>query len=169
MALVVARPPVSSPARIDQPAPGVVLSQGEQRIAGIAYAGLRGIQQVEFSADGGETWQMADLLEPAPGPDAWVRWQGTFQLAAGSRARLVARATDGTGESSSKPSACPSRTVAPAGRAWRSRRPDGSGGHQRWGSSATSARARSGSRPPRSGWRRRFTSSASRAPARRRA
>ena len=89
---------VRTMSRIDQPAPGAVLSEGEQRIAGVAYAGLRGIKQVEFSTDGGETWQMADLLEPAPGPDAWVCWQGTFQVAAGGRARLVARATDGTGE-----------------------------------------------------------------------
>jgi DMSO/TMAO reductase YedYZ molybdopterin-dependent catalytic subunit len=89
---------VRSMSRIDQPAPAAVLSPGEQRIAGVAYAGLRGIKQVEFSADGGESWQVAELLEPAPGPDTWVRWQGTFQLAAGSRARLVARATDGTGE-----------------------------------------------------------------------
>jgi hypothetical protein len=89
---------VRTMSRIDQPAPGATLPAGQQRIAGVAYAGLRGIQQVEFSADGGETWQMADILEPAPGPDAWVRWQGTFNLAVGGRARLLARATDGTGE-----------------------------------------------------------------------
>jgi DMSO/TMAO reductase YedYZ molybdopterin-dependent catalytic subunit len=89
---------VRTMSRIDQPAPGAALSSGEQRIAGVAYAGLRGIQQVEFSPDGGQTWQVANLLEPPPGPDAWVRWEGTFQLGAGSRARLLARATDGTGE-----------------------------------------------------------------------
>lgn len=89
---------VRTMSRIDQPAPDAVLSQGELRIAGVAYAGVRGIKQVESSADGDDTWQIADLLEPAPGPDAWVRWQGTFQLPAGSRARLVARATDGSGE-----------------------------------------------------------------------
>ena len=70
-----------------------------RRIAspGIAYAGDRGISKVEFSADEGETWRPADLLEPAPGQDAWVRWQGSFTLQAGEERTLVSRATDGTG------------------------------------------------------------------------
>jgi DMSO/TMAO reductase YedYZ molybdopterin-dependent catalytic subunit len=88
---------VRTMSRIDQPAPGVTREPGQQRIAGIAYAGTRGIQQVEFSADGGDTWHVADLVEPAPGHDTWVRWQGSFELGPGSRTRLVARATDGTG------------------------------------------------------------------------
>jgi DMSO/TMAO reductase YedYZ molybdopterin-dependent catalytic subunit len=89
---------VRTMSRIDQPAPGATLPAGEQRIAGIAYAGVRGIQQVEFSADSGESWHTADILEPPAGHDTWVRWQGSFTLAPGSRTRLVARATDSNGE-----------------------------------------------------------------------
>jgi DMSO/TMAO reductase YedYZ molybdopterin-dependent catalytic subunit len=88
---------VKTMTRIDVPAPGAALRPGPQRIAGIAYAADRGIAKVELSANGGRTWQAATLLEPAPGKDAWVRWEGTFELT-GATTRLVARATDGTGK-----------------------------------------------------------------------
>src|SRR5207302_6335786 len=71
---------VKTMTRIDYPAPGTVLPPGEHRIAGVAYAGDRGVAHVEFSVDGGDTWAFADLLEPAGGRDVWVRWQGQFTL-----------------------------------------------------------------------------------------
>jgi DMSO/TMAO reductase YedYZ molybdopterin-dependent catalytic subunit len=83
--------------RIDVPAPAATLPSGQQRIAGIAYASNRGISQVEYSADGGSTWSVASFLEPQPGPDAWVRWEGSFMLPAGQTVQLVSRATDGQG------------------------------------------------------------------------
>jgi DMSO/TMAO reductase YedYZ molybdopterin-dependent catalytic subunit len=89
---------VKTMTRIDVPAPDAELPPGEHRIAGIAYAGARGVAKVEFSPDGGQTWEVAELLEPAPGRDAWVRWQGRFTLAPGARATLMSRATDRTGE-----------------------------------------------------------------------
>jgi DMSO/TMAO reductase YedYZ molybdopterin-dependent catalytic subunit len=88
---------VKTMTRIDVPARGAALPPGHHRIAGIAYAGDRGIVMVEFSADDGKSWRPADLLEPAPGQDAWVRWQGSFTLQAGEERTLVSRATDGTG------------------------------------------------------------------------
>jgi DMSO/TMAO reductase YedYZ molybdopterin-dependent catalytic subunit len=88
---------VKTMTRIDVPPRDGRLRPGQQRIAGIAYAGDRGIQQVKFSADGGDTWQTADLIDRAAGRDAWVRWQGSFSIAAGAEATLIARATDGTG------------------------------------------------------------------------
>jgi DMSO/TMAO reductase YedYZ molybdopterin-dependent catalytic subunit len=88
---------VKTMTRIDVPAPEAVLPPGEQRVAGVAYAGDRGIAQVEYSADGGLTWQVAEFLEPAAGRDCWVRWEGYFTLPAGTSTILVARATDGTG------------------------------------------------------------------------
>jgi DMSO/TMAO reductase YedYZ molybdopterin-dependent catalytic subunit len=89
---------VKTMTRIDTPARGAELPPGEHRIAGIAYAGDRGIAKVEFSADDGMIWRAAELLEPAPGQDAWVRWQGRFTLEPGADTTLVSRATDGTGE-----------------------------------------------------------------------
>jgi DMSO/TMAO reductase YedYZ molybdopterin-dependent catalytic subunit len=83
--------------RIDVPAPGALLSPGEYNVAGIAYGGDRGIQQVEFSVDGGSTWEVAELLEPPAGRDVWVRWLGTFMLDADGPVSILARATDGDG------------------------------------------------------------------------
>jgi len=94
---------VKTMTRIDVPARDARLQPGPQRIAGIAYAGDRGIQKVEFSADGGQTWHNADVTDPAAARDAWVRWQGRFTIAAGADATLVARATDGTGELQPEP------------------------------------------------------------------
>ncbi len=88
---------VKTMGRIDIPVDGATLPAGQQRIAGIAYAGDRGVDAVEFSADGGQTWQTARFLDPAPGKDAMVRWEGTFTLLPGTTAELVERATDGTG------------------------------------------------------------------------
>src|SRR5437660_1536132 len=53
--------------RIDVPARDARLQPGPQRIAGVAYAGDRGIQKVEFRPDGGQTWQTADVIDPAGG------------------------------------------------------------------------------------------------------
>jgi DMSO/TMAO reductase YedYZ molybdopterin-dependent catalytic subunit len=89
---------VKTMSRIDVPAAAARLQAGSQRIAGVAYAGDRGIQKIEFSADGGETWQDADLIEPAGGRDAWVRWQSRFTIGKGDEVTLISRATDGRGE-----------------------------------------------------------------------
>jgi len=40
---------------------------GTIEVGGHAYAGTRGIERVEVSTDGGETWTEADLSEPLPG------------------------------------------------------------------------------------------------------
>jgi DMSO/TMAO reductase YedYZ molybdopterin-dependent catalytic subunit len=88
---------VKTMTRIDVPAPNATLPPGEHRIAGVAYAGDRGVAKVEFSADGGENWQVAQFIEPAAGRDAWIRWEGRFTVAPSSQITLVARATDYTG------------------------------------------------------------------------
>jgi DMSO/TMAO reductase YedYZ molybdopterin-dependent catalytic subunit len=85
--------------RIDAPAPGALVAPGEHQIAGIAYAGRHGIGRVEHSADGGATWQDADIepIDATGKPDRWVRWRARFTIAPGASATLVARATDGSG------------------------------------------------------------------------
>jgi DMSO/TMAO reductase YedYZ molybdopterin-dependent catalytic subunit len=99
---------VKTMSRIDVPAPGATLASGEQRIAGIAYAGDRGIAYVEYSADGGLTWAVAELLEQPASRDVWVRWQGSFVVQPGQETiTLVARATDGTGQTQPEPFVLP--------------------------------------------------------------
>jgi DMSO/TMAO reductase YedYZ molybdopterin-dependent catalytic subunit len=87
---------IKTMSRIDLPVDGATLPAGQQRVAGVAYAGDRGISQVELSADGGSTWQTASILEPAAGADTMVRWDGKFQMGS-TPVTLVVRATDGTG------------------------------------------------------------------------
>jgi DMSO/TMAO reductase YedYZ molybdopterin-dependent catalytic subunit len=82
--------------RIDSPAPGAKPSAGQNVLSGVAYAGGRGIKRVEYSTDGGEEWHDADMLEPAAGQDAWVRWRGSFAFSPGTKLTLLARATDGS-------------------------------------------------------------------------
>ena len=98
---------VRTMSRIDTPAPGATLPGGATTVAGIAYAGARGVQGVEYSADGGSSWHAARILDPAPGQDRWVRWQGEFTLASGATVKLVARATDGTGALQVEPFSLP--------------------------------------------------------------
>ena len=89
---------VKTMARIDTPADGAMLSAGSQRIAGIAYAGDRGISKVEVTSDGGASWLPVRILEQMPGKDAMVRWETSLPLSRGDTVSLTVRATDGTGE-----------------------------------------------------------------------
>ncbi|HLG72385.1 MAG TPA: molybdopterin-dependent oxidoreductase [Chloroflexota bacterium] len=85
---------VQTMSRIDSPHQGDVVPAGT--VAGIAFAGDRGIQKVELSIDGGKTWQPADLLPPL-GPLTWVFWRTSISLESGPYDVQV-RATDGSGQ-----------------------------------------------------------------------
>ena len=65
-------------------------------IAGIAWAGLRGIAGVEVSTDGGRSWQRAQVQRPLS-PYAWTRWAYRWTPQRAGRHELVCRATDGGG------------------------------------------------------------------------
>jgi DMSO/TMAO reductase YedYZ molybdopterin-dependent catalytic subunit len=88
---------VKTMSRIDLPPGGVDQPPGEYNIAGVAYAGARGISRVEFSADDGITWQTANFVESPIDRDAWVRWIGRFTIEPDVHLTLSSRATDGTG------------------------------------------------------------------------
>ncbi|HLZ27773.1 MAG TPA: molybdopterin-dependent oxidoreductase [Chloroflexota bacterium] len=89
---------IKTMARIDVPADGARLTAGPQRVAGIAYAGARGVQAVELSTDDGGTWRPAAILEPMPGKDAMIRWETALMLPAATTVTLTVRATDGNGD-----------------------------------------------------------------------
>jgi DMSO/TMAO reductase YedYZ molybdopterin-dependent catalytic subunit len=88
---------VKTMSRIDVPGDGQKLAPGRQRIAGVAYAGDRGVGAVQFSADSGRTWNPTVFLEPPLGKDTWVRWTAEFDIAPGQTLSLQCRAIDGNG------------------------------------------------------------------------
>jgi DMSO/TMAO reductase YedYZ molybdopterin-dependent catalytic subunit len=81
--------------RIDTPHKQAPL--GEIPISGVAFAGIRGIQQVEVSVDGGATWQRANL-QPPLSDQTWVFWNWTWRPITPGTHTIIARATDGTGQ-----------------------------------------------------------------------
>ena len=65
--------------------------------AGVAFAGIRGITQVEVSADDGATWNTAALTPPLS-EQTWVFWKWLWQPAGPGLYTLTVRATDGMGQ-----------------------------------------------------------------------
>jgi DMSO/TMAO reductase YedYZ molybdopterin-dependent catalytic subunit len=88
--------PINTNARIDVPGRSVRWDGGTVTVAGIAFAGARGISKVELSTDGAKSWGMA-TLEDAMGPLTWRRWSYRWTPNSAGPARLIVRATDGTG------------------------------------------------------------------------
>jgi DMSO/TMAO reductase YedYZ molybdopterin-dependent catalytic subunit len=87
---------VKTTARFDMPRDGDIAKLGAINLAGVAYAGTRGISKVEYSTDRGSTWNPATLSTPLSNL-TWVLWQATWTPAGEGSYTLVVRATDGTG------------------------------------------------------------------------
>jgi DMSO/TMAO reductase YedYZ molybdopterin-dependent catalytic subunit len=85
--------------RFDLPHDGQTLSAGGQPLTlkGVAFAGDRGVQGVEVSVDGGQTWQPV-RLDYQSSRIAWVFWSLNWQPAQAGDYHLAVRAIDGTGE-----------------------------------------------------------------------
>ncbi len=69
-----------------------VLTAGLHTIRGLAWSGGHGIAQVEWSSDGGTTWQPTTLLADL-GPRAWRAWAFSWKATPGVHS-LAVRATD---------------------------------------------------------------------------
>jgi DMSO/TMAO reductase YedYZ molybdopterin-dependent catalytic subunit len=89
---------VNTNTRIDVPGRTIRWDGGEVPVAGIAFAGSRGIKQVEASFDEGKTWQAAALEASPGGRLSWVRWVVRWTPRAAGAATILARATDGNGD-----------------------------------------------------------------------
>ena len=89
-------PIVKTTSRIDAPADGGVVKLGTVTIAGVAFAGTRGIKKVEYSTDGGGSWSEAPFKAPLS-TLTWVLWSVDWTPSAEGAYRIMARATDGTG------------------------------------------------------------------------
>ena len=70
---------------------------GTLPIAGVAFAGDRGISKVEVSTDGGNKWNMAQL-KPPKSPYSWVLWAYMWTPITKGTQTILVRATDGTGQ-----------------------------------------------------------------------
>lgn len=75
-------------------------------IAGVAWAGDRGVDKVEVSTDGGRTWHDAQLKEPIS-PLTWRQWAYRWTPEEPGTTSVVCRATDGLGEVQTKRLAAP--------------------------------------------------------------
>jgi DMSO/TMAO reductase YedYZ molybdopterin-dependent catalytic subunit len=89
-------PIVKTTSRIDMPKDGDVVKLGPVSIAGVAFAGTRGISKVEYSTDGGANWNSAPFRAPLS-PLTWVLWTADWTPPKEGAYRLMVRATDGTG------------------------------------------------------------------------
>jgi DMSO/TMAO reductase YedYZ molybdopterin-dependent catalytic subunit len=66
-------------------------------IAGVAFAGDRGISKVEVSSDGGATWKEARIKDPLS-PYTWVLWATELDVTMKGNYKIIVRATDKTGK-----------------------------------------------------------------------
>jgi len=88
---------VKTESQIRVPQDKAIVRASQAELAGIAFAGDRGIRKVEVSLDGGATWQEATIVaNPSPTNLSWVLWRLPWHPAPGTYT-LVVRATDGTG------------------------------------------------------------------------
>jgi hypothetical protein len=87
---------VKTGSRIDNPREGDTVRVGAVTVAGIAFAGARGISRVEISVDGGRSWVDA-TLKPPLSRLTWTLWSYDWRLTGEGARTLMARATDGTG------------------------------------------------------------------------
>ena len=70
---------------------------GKVPIAGIAFAGTRGISKVEVSTDGGSTWKTAQIKDPLS-KYTWVLWTAGYVPPNQENYKIVVRATDKSGK-----------------------------------------------------------------------
>jgi len=87
---------VKTMSRFDAPGDGDIVKVGAIEVAGVAFAGTRGISKVEYSTDGGASWNAASLDAPLS-PLTWVIWRASWAPASHGAYTLKVRATDGSG------------------------------------------------------------------------
>jgi DMSO/TMAO reductase YedYZ molybdopterin-dependent catalytic subunit len=95
---------VKTTSRIDMPRDGDIVSLGAINVAGVAYAGNRGISKVEYSTDRGGSWSAATLATPLSNL-TWVLWRAAWTPGSEGSYTLMVRATDGAGALQSSGSA----------------------------------------------------------------
>jgi DMSO/TMAO reductase YedYZ molybdopterin-dependent catalytic subunit len=87
---------IKTASRIDVPQE-LTSADGVGVVAGLAWAGDRGIRRVEVSLDGGASWVPATLRRELARA-AWRQWRLPLPAGASGRYRLKVRAVDGRGD-----------------------------------------------------------------------
>lgn len=72
------------------------MKAGRTLVEGRAWSGFGSVERVEFSPDGGHTWEDAEFDEPV-GPHAWVGWSYEWTAREPGEYELCVRATDADG------------------------------------------------------------------------
>jgi DMSO/TMAO reductase YedYZ molybdopterin-dependent catalytic subunit len=88
--------PYQTESRIDVPRSRDSIGAGPLSVGGVAFAGNRGIQSVEISTDGEQTWLPAQV-KPALSRNSWQLWRADISVDS-SPYDIRVRATDGTGK-----------------------------------------------------------------------
>ncbi|MSQ40624.1 MAG: hypothetical protein EXR55_02985 [Dehalococcoidia bacterium] len=88
---------VKAMSKIDYPHSGAQIPLDPITVGGVAFAGNRGVQRVEISADDGAAWQPA-TVEPALSQYTWVRWSTVWRPPSQGNYTLLVRATEPTGQ-----------------------------------------------------------------------
>jgi DMSO/TMAO reductase YedYZ molybdopterin-dependent catalytic subunit len=88
--------PIRLNSAIRVPHPDSTVARGDLIVAGIAHAGETGVDAVEISTDGGQTWN-ATVLTRGPSASVWTQWGFLFRNPAPGRYTLQVRATDNAG------------------------------------------------------------------------
>jgi DMSO/TMAO reductase YedYZ molybdopterin-dependent catalytic subunit len=91
--------------RIDTPRDGGGVG-GEAVLAGVAFAGDRGVRRVDVSTNGGRTWSPADLRDPLSSY-TWRLWRHVLPSDATGTFGVLVRAVDGTGAVQIRPATDP--------------------------------------------------------------
>ena len=96
---------VKTESRFDTPRTGST-ERGAVSLAGIAFAGKRGISRVEVSTDGGRVWNPARMKRPLS-PDAWRLWVYRWDAQGRGQSTILVRAYDGQGIVQTRQAAAP--------------------------------------------------------------
>jgi DMSO/TMAO reductase YedYZ molybdopterin-dependent catalytic subunit len=87
---------VKTTSRFDLPLDGDIVKAGAVEVGGVAFAGKKGVSKVEYSTDGGSSWNAAAFDAPLS-PFTWVVWRATWTPSTHGSYTLKVRATDGSG------------------------------------------------------------------------
>jgi DMSO/TMAO reductase YedYZ molybdopterin-dependent catalytic subunit len=89
---------VRTQSRVDVAGDGFSAQSGQDTwVAGVAWAGDRGVSRVEVTTDGGRSWSETMLQEPIA-PAAWTRWAFRWTPSDAGEIDVACRATDGNGD-----------------------------------------------------------------------